>query len=69
MHHITDWIAHTTAFVIPVVEHWKAQWKEGNVLFNDAINTFMYGYVVYGKRSPRKKGNPMHPLHELYIAS
>ena len=30
MHHPTDRIAHTTAFVIPVVEHWleweKAQW-------------------------------------------
>ena len=22
MHHPTDWIAHTTAFVTPVVEHW-----------------------------------------------
>ena len=30
MHHLTDRIAHTTAFVIPVVEHWLerevAQW-------------------------------------------
>ena len=30
MHHPTDRIAHTTAFVTPVVEHWleweKAQW-------------------------------------------
>ena len=43
MHHPTDRIAHTTAFVTPVVEHWLereiAQWvhhevsKEGNVLF------------------------------------
>ena len=42
------------AFVTPVVEHWLereiAQWeegrKEGNVLFNDAPNTFylqLYG--------------------------
>ena len=22
MHHPTDWITHTTAFVKPVVEHW-----------------------------------------------
>ena len=22
MHHPTDWIVHTTAFVTPVVEHW-----------------------------------------------
>ena len=26
MHHPTDMIAHTTAFVTPVVEHWLAQW-------------------------------------------
>ena len=30
MHHPIDWIAHTTAFVTPVVEHWLereiAQW-------------------------------------------
>ena len=30
MHHPTDWITHTTAFVTPVVEHWLereiAQW-------------------------------------------
>ena len=30
MHHLTDRIAHTTAFVIPVMEHWleqeTAQW-------------------------------------------
>ena len=25
MHHPTDWIAHTTVFVIPVVEHWLEQ--------------------------------------------
>ena len=25
MHHPTDWIAHTTAFVTPVVEHWLEQ--------------------------------------------
>ena len=25
MHHPTDWITHTTAFVIPVVEHWLEQ--------------------------------------------
>ena len=22
MHHLTDWIIHTTSFVTPVVEHW-----------------------------------------------
>ena len=74
MHHPTDRITHTTAFVTPVVEHWLereiAQWvhpmkdrsddpshlertllpqsyvsllgkegKEGNVLFNNTLNT------------------------------
>ena len=36
MHHPTDRITHTTAFVIPVVEHWLereiAQWVFGNDL-------------------------------------
>ena len=50
---IPDRITHTTAFVTPIVEHWLeqeiAQWvrkKEGNVLINDAFNTFylwLYG--------------------------
>ena len=37
MHHLTDRIAHTTAFVTPVVEHWLereiAQWvhHEGSI--------------------------------------
>ena len=34
MHHPTDRIAHTTAFVIPVMEHWLereiAQWVKTN---------------------------------------
>ena len=52
MHHATDRIAHTTAFVTPVVEHWLAHCtqqhnrKEGIVLFNDALNTFYLG--LYG---------------------
>ena len=35
MHHPTDRIAHTTAFVTPVVEHWLeqeiAQWLPGQI--------------------------------------
>ena len=52
-HHPTDRIAHTSAFVTPVVEHWLereiaqwANWMEGSVLFNDALTTFylrLYG--------------------------
>ena len=56
MHHPTDRIAHTTAFVTPVVEHWLEREvvnetrgfrrkKEGNILFNDILNTF-YGYMA-----------------------
>ena len=40
MHHPTDRISHTTAFVTPV------RMKERNVLFNDALNTFYYGYIA-----------------------
>ena len=49
MHHPTDRMTHTTAFVTSVVEHWlerEKTRKEGNVLFNDAHNTFylrLYG--------------------------
>ena len=42
MHHPTDRITHTTAFDTPVVEPGR---KEGNVLFNDALNNFIYGYM------------------------
>ena len=55
MHHPKDRIAHTTVFVTPVAEDIERQYitrsahrkrKEGNVLFNDALNTFylrLYG--------------------------
>ena len=52
MHHPTDRIRHTTAFVTPVMEHWlfrlefNGRKKEGSVLFNDALNTFSYGYMA-----------------------
>ena len=43
MHHPTDRIAHTTAFVIPVVAHWleqeRAQW------FNDTPDTKIKCYL------------------------
>ena len=59
MHHPTDRIAHTTAFVTPVVEYCRllvssnpVSRKEGNVLFNNALKQFIYGYIwcqTYGK--------------------
>ena len=132
MHHPTDRITHTTAFVTPVVEHWLereiAQWvhptceyrvrvvsvhrptmprpralkfrgrqnlnkfffiyekyywprgakykcaslyRERNVLFNDALNTFylrLYGVRHMVKdHSDSKKGNPLSP-HRLLLS-
>ena len=44
---IPDRIAHTTAFVIPIMEHWMEGKKQGNGLFNDKLNTFYLKlYVV-----------------------
>ena len=58
MHHPTDRITHTTAFVTPVVEHWleKTGRKDGKALFNDVFNTFyvqLYG-VTYMVKEGRK---------------
>ena len=70
VHHPTDRTAHTTAFVTPVMEkelnrptmEGSVQWrKEGNVLFNDALNTFylrLYGVRHMVKdHSDSKRGN------------
>ena len=67
-------ITHTTAFVSPVVEHWLereiAQWK-GNVLFNDALNTFylrLYGVGHMVKdHSDSERENPLPP-HRLLLS-
>ena len=118
MHHPTDRITHTTAFVTPVVEHWLkreiAQWVhpmkdrsddpshheqtllprsyisllnllyarsyrqgctsvthhsfEGSVLFNNTLNTFIYGCMVkYHSNSER--GNPLPPHGLLFPIS
>ena len=45
----------------------EKEWK-GNVLFNDALNTFLFYLRLYGVRhmvkdnSDSKKGNPLPPL-------
>ena len=50
MHHPTDKIAYTTTFVTPDVALWNNQSKEGNVLFNDTLNTFTVIWCqTYGK--------------------
>ena len=45
--------------------------KEGNVLFNDALNTFILQLYKYGvghvvkDHSDNERGNPLPPLHGL----
>ena len=74
-------IAHTTAFITLVV--WRTStvgsWlnissifiytrKEGNILFNDALNTFylrLYGEHMINDHSDYGRGNPLTPLHGL----
>ena len=104
MHHPKDRIAHITAFVTPVVEHWMeleiAQWvdhegsirrptawwanaltmklhlgptKEGNILFNGALNTFylrLYGVRHMVKNhSDWERGNSLPPHRLLFPCS
>ena len=51
------------------MENTAGQGKEGNVLFNDALNTFYLRF--YGVRdivkdhSDSEKGNPLRPPHRL----
>ena len=46
--------------------------KEGNVLFNDALNTFylrLYGVRhIVKDHSDKEKGNPLPPLHGLLLS-
>ena len=70
MHHPKDRIAHTTAFGKPVVEHWLYI-KEGNVLFNHALNTFfVLSYSIehmIQDHSDDEKGNPLPVLYGLLV--
>ena len=67
MHHPTDRIAHTMAFVTPVMENWLERdlegRKEGNVLFNDALNTFYLQLYdirhIVKDHSDSERGNPL----------
>ena len=73
MHHPTDRITHTIIFVLPVAEHWLGwqiadmekkdnrlynQRKEGNVLFNDALNTFYLR--LYGVSTIKERNSLIH---------
>ena len=50
MHHPTDRITHTTAFVTPVVEHWLvqeiAQWVGTKELAKYCLKTIIAFYVL-----------------------
>ena len=47
MHHPTDRIAHTTSFVMPVVEHWLEQEGRKEMFYLTTHSThFIYGYMV-----------------------
>ena len=56
MHHPTDGIAHTTAFVTPVVEHWLEREIVLAVAFSNVLKVFI---VVQEKKIIKKKRNPM----------
>ena len=69
MYQPPDRIAHTMTFVNPVVQHWLEQ-KEGNVLFNDELNTFylrLYGVKHMVKdHSDSERGNLLPPHRLLF---
>ena len=44
----------------------KKNKKEGSVLFNDALNTFSYGYMALAEETKRKEKNTS--IHHLSIA-
>ena len=70
MHHPTDRIAHTMGLLH---QSWSTGWnekkKEGNVLFNKALNTFylqLFGIRHMVKdHSNSEKGNPLPSLYRL----
>ena len=59
MHHPTDRITHTTAFVTPVVEHWLEReiaqqlktepptWGQCSPVTNQARNIFLYYFIGF----------------------
>ena len=71
MHQPTDRIAHTMAFVIPVVEHWLereiAQWVHPmNDRSNDPFYLWLYGVEhIVKDHLESKKVNQLPPLHGL----
>ena len=52
---------------------WRSPRKEGNVLFNDALNTFIYGYMAVRNmvkdHSDSERGNSLPPHGLLFPIS
>ena len=83
MHHPTDRITHTTAFVTPVVEHWLeweiVQWvhpmkdwsddpsHHERTLLPRSYISLLRLYGLYVTGLRSKTGNPLPPLHGLFF--
>ena len=49
MHHPTDRITHTTAFVTPVVGHWQERQNDNDITRPQRFITHrLFGYQLYG---------------------
>ena len=73
LHTNTHWCRHTrshTHMLTHTHTHTHTRRKEGNVLFNDALNTFYLQLYVVGHmvkdHSDYKRGNPLPP-HRLFF--
>ena len=70
MHHPTDRIIHTTAFVTPVVVKDHSDREGRKCLFNDALNTFYLRLCgvrhMVKDHSDSERGNPLPPVGLLF---
>ena len=63
----SDRIAHTTAFVTPVVEHWLEQEMQKKKNLTVHSTHFIYGYQAYDKELLSKRGNPLPSHGQLFL--
>ena len=57
MYHPTDRIAHTTAFVTPVVEHWLHIYIHKYIYIHTAFNIYIYIYIYINNNKKQIKTN------------
>ena len=77
MHHPTDRIVHTTAFVRPVVEHWLEReiirMRRKEMFYLTMLSThFIYSYMVSDMvkdHSDSERGNLLLPHGLLFLIS